>query len=187
MQHAHSFAPSRLATLRLRQSNCKSLAFGSFALFLVLSQLQMNCQQQANRSPAPWPADLRVVEGLAGGVEPWSENHYLLITADRHAKYERALPNKIGAPPLMENDFILKTSDLMTIWQAIAANDFFALEPEYKDESIAGGWFASLTITASGKTHRVTVQNFNLPRFRNIIRELNNLTPAGNDLIVDEW
>jgi len=144
----------------------------------------MNCQQQANRGASSFPADLRI-EGLAGGLHPWEENRYVLITADGQCKFERSIPGKIGAPPVEEIEFTLQRTDLAELSKAIDENDFFSLAPEYKNENVTGGWFASLTITAAGKTQQVTVENFDLLRFANIIRKLNKFTPTDKDLIID--
>jgi len=158
---------------------------GFAAFLLIMIQLSITCQPQTNDDTRSFPADLRI-EALSGGLHPWEENRYVLFTADGRGKYARTIPSKVGAEPLEENEFSLQNSDLVEIWKAIVVNDFFALDPEYKNEAVAGGWFGSLTVTASGKTHRVTIQNIVMPRVIAIIRVLNNLTPDDNDLIVGE-
>ncbi|MGH7495615.1 MAG: hypothetical protein ACREOO_24915 [bacterium] len=160
------------------------IIFYLIMLFLSMVQVSMNCQQQADRGAASFPADFRI-EALAGGLHPWEENRYVLITAEGHGKFERSIPGKIGAPPVEEIAFTLQRTDLVELWKAIVENDFFSLAPEYKNENVTGGWFASLTITAAGKTQQVTVENFDLPGFAHIIRKLNNFTPTDKDLIID--
>jgi hypothetical protein len=134
------------------------------------------------RSSKAVPEDLRI-EGTAGGMHPWEENHSLLITADGHGKYTRYISGRVGVPPIEESEFTLTATDLTGIWNAIKEHNFLSLEPEYVDEKVTGGSFATLTITAEGITHRVDVQNVALPPFEALLRTINAATPPGKDLI----
>lgn len=152
-------------------------------LFLLATILPMlaSCQQPKNRHAKGVPADFRL-EALAGGLHPWEENQFVAITADGKGHFARTIPGKTGAPPEQEQDFAVSAPQLETLWSLIDSSGFFNLEAEYKDDAVTGGWFASLTVTAAGKTHRVTVQNVAQPHIIAILREINKLTPDNMDL-----
>lgn len=140
------------------------------------------CQARIDSSTMPIPADL-TIEGVAGGVHPWQENYTLRITADGTGRFTRFTPGEVGAPPLEENDFTLAREELAELWRVIEHQGFMSLAEDHRDDSIRGGSFASLTVTAHGRTRRVRVQNVSLPRFEAVIAALNRVSPTGNDLI----
>jgi hypothetical protein len=149
-------------------------------VLLIGTIVPMNCNQIGSTNV--FPQDLKI-EGIAGGMHPWEENYTLLITAGGGGKYTKYIPGEVGAPPLEESEFKIGTPELRSIWNAIEQYNFFALEPDYIDENVTGGVFATLNIRAKGMTHRVNVQNVALPRFEAIIQVINEVTPPGNDLI----
>ncbi|MFQ5598897.1 MAG: hypothetical protein ACE5GK_12735 [Nitrospiria bacterium] len=78
--------------------------------------------------------------------------------------------------------FKVSDAQLEALWTANQQVDFFSLEPKYASSDIVDGAFASLTIRALGRTHQVEVENISVPRFQDLLKSINRITPPGMDL-----
>ncbi len=128
----------------------------------------------------PFPKDLKI-EGSSGSLLPGGENYALEISANGEARYTRYRPDEFG-PPLEQATFTVNEADLEALWTAIQQVDFFALEPRYAAGDVVDGSFAGLIITADGRTHQVEVENASVPRFEDLLKAVNRITPSGMDL-----
>ncbi len=153
------------------------------AISIAGNHLVMNCQSSSRQQKIMIPADFKL-EALTGGVHPWDESRYVSVTAAGSGEFVRSAAGEIGVPPREQRHFSLPRPALEEIFTAVQENDFFALAPAYKNAAMVGGTFAMLTITAGNRTHRVHVQNMDVPRCHAILAALNRALPAGRKLIL---
>jgi hypothetical protein len=112
---------------------------------------------------------------------PGREQEVLEIRADgtgRYARYDSGEPG----PPLEETTFTLAPAQRKALWTALLDHGFFDLEPRYARAGAVDGAFASLTVTAGDRVHRVEVENVPVPRFESLLQDINRITPEGKDL-----
>ena len=148
---------------------------------LLLIPIYLNCSRYSDKELRHVPTDLKIV-AVSGGLAPMSDCNMLRIHQDVRAGFTKYIPQDITLPPLAEIEFKLSQSDLAYIWNSIKYNEFLAFNKKYIDESVADGYFLSLTITANGKTHHVIMQNTSQYQFDAIVDSINVRTPEDCDL-----
>lgn len=161
----------------LRQRYFAKIAWLRILVCILAGSLFVGCYAKQNAMQKHYPNDLQVV-GTAGSLLPGRENHTLEIRSDGNGRFTRYFPDDLG-PPLEQATFKISDAQLEALWIAIQQYDFFSLEPRYADSDIDDGAFASLTITARGRTHQVEVENASMPRFEDLLKAINQITPSG--------
>jgi len=164
----------------LRQRYFAKIAWSEILMCILARSLFVGCHTKQNMMQNHYPKDLQVV-GSAGSLLPGQENRTLEIRSNGNGRFTRYLPDDLG-PPLAQTTFKMSDTQLEAPWTAIQQVDFFSLEPRYASTDIFDGAFASLTITARGRTHQVEVENISVPRFQDLLKAINRMTPAGMDL-----
>lgn len=168
------------SVVSLRQRYFATIAWLRILVCILAGSLCVGCHAKQNTMQNHYPDDLKV-EGSSGGLLPGTENHALEIHSDGNGRFTRYLPDSLD-PPLEQATFTVSDTQLEALWAAIQQYDFFSLEPRYADSDIVDGAFASLTITARGRTHQVEVENISVPRFEDLLNAINRITPSGMDL-----
>ena len=163
-----------------RQRCFAKIPWLSILVGIMAGSLFVGCHAGQNVMQKPYPNDLKV-EGSSGSLLPGEENYVLEIDSTGKGWFARYLPEAPG-PPLEEATFTVSDAQLEALWTAIQQYDFFSLEPRYAGSDIDDGAFASLTITARGRTHQVEVENASVPRFEDLLKAINRITPSGMDL-----
>lgn len=163
-----------------RQRYFAKIAWFGILICTLAGSLFVGCHAKQNTMKNHYPYDLHV-EGTTGSLIPGRENHVLEIRSNGNGRFTRYLPDALE-PPVEQTNFKVSDTQLEALWTAIQQYDFFSLEPRYADSDIVDGAFASLTITAQGRTHQVEVENISVPRFQDLLKAINRITPSGMDL-----
>ena len=168
------------SVVSLRQRYFAKIAWLRILVCILAGSLFVSCRGKPNTMQNHYPNDLKV-EGSSGGLLPGKENYALEIRSNGNGRFTRYLPDDMG-PPLEQATFKVGDTQLEALWTAIQQYDFFSLEPRYAGSNIDDGAFASLTITAGGRTHQVELENICVPRFEDLLKAINRITPSGMDL-----
>lgn len=128
-----------------------------------------------------YPPDLSIV-GISGGIEPWSENEILRIDASGAGEYVLYKAGDDIVPFLDEDTFTLSVADLDAIWAEVQTQGFFGLPADTSDDTVDGGAFTQLSITANATSHTVIVRNAALSPLDAIVAAINAVVPSAFDL-----
>ena len=126
------------------------------------------------------PQDFKLV-GTTGGVAPWAVSETITILANGQVHF---FSSQGGSSPqiLLDTNFTISASQIQQIWQTIQNENFFSLNPTYKDDTIRSGSIALFTITANGTTKQVKVKNISQQQIQNIISSINSNVPVDYNL-----
>ncbi len=128
-----------------------------------------------------YPSDLKIT--VAGGpLMPGAKNRTVIITSNGHGQYSEYIPANPHHSSSKEV-FTLTASQLEFLWKTIQEENFFNLDPEYFDASVADGSYVTVTILADGKIHSVELQNAVCAPFLTVFQAINDVTPGDKDVI----
>lgn len=126
------------------------------------------------------PDDLRITLKSAARLpgEPYGPETVTIQSDGRTELSRKDGPD--GLLPAMEMK--LDPSAVRRIYDAIVADRFFELKPNYSDPHIHDGDYASMSITADGKTHRVRTVNIKVHAFDRIVLAIDRELPDGREV-----
>ena len=148
---------------------------------VVLGAL-VGCRAREDAIPPRVPADLKI-EAITGSLVPGEEDRMVEIGSNGSARFVRSSPSQPGSAPVAEERFTVSPDQLAQLWTAVQASDFFMLPAQHGRDDVSDGGFATLAVTADGRTHSVELRNTSVPAVENLIRVINDVTPPGKDLI----
>lgn len=140
-----------------------------------------SCHARHNAMQKSYPDDLNII-GSSGSLLPGANNYSLEIHSSGKCRFIRYRPSEIG-PPLEDTTFTIGVEQLDLLWKTILQYNFFSLKSRYATGEIVDGAFASLTITAGGRTHQVEVENISVPDFEGLLNVVNKIMPPAKRLI----
>lgn len=134
----------------------------------------------------PIPKDFKVT-AIAGGVNPEYPLYKVEIDASSKCVYYEMAPTDREKGVFKEiRTFILKEEALREIFIETRENKFFSLKNRYVSKGVVDGSFAELTITDTGRTHRVETRNVAVEGFDNIMMTINIELPEGSKALYNE-
>lgn len=127
--------------------------------------------------PAPAvPADFHL-RAETGSVAPTHSLRILDIQADGTTDFCRVGSENRATGACSETaTFSLTAREVARIYTKVTEGDFFGLDASHVG-NVVDGSFAEVTITAGGRSSTVLAQNFPLPPFDDIVREINAVVP----------
>ena len=130
------------------------------------------------------PADFNIY-GVSSRVEPFTKAQTVVVDSTGAGIFtdETTFTSDATPPVPVENNFVLSGGDLDVIWNAVTANNFFALPAEIGDTTVVGGNFVELTIQGGGSAHTVYLGHGTNTAVENIVAAINSVTPPGYDLV----
>lgn len=118
----------------------------------------------------------------SGGFAPWTKLFQIYVTTSGFANYSITYEKDRGTGDwTLIEEFQFTQSEMEQIWNKIVENNFFDLNDLYS-EDVEDGTFAYMKITANGETHEVTTENFEVLKFDNIVKKINDFTPGYLDM-----
>ena len=126
------------------------------------------------------PSDFKL-ECATGGMEIWEMSENITILANGQGSF---FSSKGGNSPqiLVDTAFTLTTVQVEQIWATVQNENFFSLNSTYDNDTVVGGSYAILTITANGITNQVSIKNVPQVQIQNIISAINSNVPSEYNL-----
>ena len=106
------------------------------------------------------PEDFRLEYGSGAMHLEWGA-YYLTVENGGESLFTKTS----GFDERKEIPFKASEGELLEIYNAALANNFFALNSSYTDPSIMDGGWSEISITANGSTHSVSMNNYSMQQF----------------------